>query len=36
MRYREIMDIRRNDIEQTYRAPWNNLQSSGIVDKFNV
>ena len=33
--YRKIMDIRSNDIEQTYRVPWSNLQSSGISNKFN-
>ena len=29
------MDIRSNDIEQTYRVPRNNLQSSGMSNKFN-
>ena len=33
--YREIMDIRSNDIEQAYTVPWNNRQSSSISDKFN-
>ena len=31
-----IIDIWSNNVEQTYRVPWNHLQSSGIVAKFNA